>query len=168
MIAERRQMAGRSRGDLAGDAAEALLNQLAERPACAVTGQHGEVVQVDIAAAVCVGNFFVVNFRQPVVCCDGTGVAQNQTADGVGDGGIFFHAPVGRLHIAVDQLFIVQNGGTHIADLFPLLAVEDKRLGDVGISGLYKNVFNAVLNIFHGDEPMPDFRLKVRCDLQGQ
>ena len=66
-------MACRRGIDLARNA-ETLLNELLEAPACAVTGQHGQVVQVNVAITVGRGYLLIVNFAQPVVGGDCTGV----------------------------------------------------------------------------------------------
>ena len=46
LIAQGRQMSGRGGGNLPGNAAQALLNQLLQAPACAVAGQHAQVMQM--------------------------------------------------------------------------------------------------------------------------
>ena len=55
LVAEGGQVAGRGGVDLAGDA-QALLDQLLQAPAGAVAGEHGEVVEVDVAVPVGVGD----------------------------------------------------------------------------------------------------------------
>ena len=67
-------MVGRGRSDLARYAAQAFLDQLLQAPACAVAGQHGQIVQMDRRAAVSLGYFVVIYFAQPVVGCDRAGV----------------------------------------------------------------------------------------------
>ena len=73
----------------------------------------------------------VVNFAQPVVCRDGAGVGQNQTADRIGDRGVFLHAPVVDPQIVVYQLLVIEQRTSDVAQLFSLLAVENIRLGNV-------------------------------------
>ena len=160
-------MAGRGGVDLAGDA-QALLDQLLEAPAGAVAGEHGEVVEVDVAVLVGSGDLLIVNLAEPVVGGDGAGVGQDQAAHGVGDGGVLLHAPVVDLHIVVHQLLVVQHGGVEVADLLPLLAVEDVGLGHIGIAGLAEHILHAVLNLFHGDLAVMDLVLIVRSHPEGQ
>jgi hypothetical protein len=71
---------------------------------------------------------------------------------------------------SVDELRVllleqVQNKGqlkdVPVADLFPLLAVEDVRFCNVCISGLLQNGLNAVLNILHMDQIVFHFGLEI-------
>ena len=64
-------------------------------------------MNVQIAVFVCVCDLVIVDLTQPVVRGDRAGVGEDQTADGVGDGGVFLHAPILHLDIAVYQLLIV-------------------------------------------------------------
>ena len=160
-------MAGRGGVDLARDA-QALLDQLLQTPAGAVAGEHAQVVEVDGAALVGVGDLLVIDFREPVVGGDGAGVGEDQTAHGVGDGGVLLHPPVVDMQVVVHQLLVVQHGGVQVADLLPLLAVEDVGLGHVGIARLAEDVLHAVLDVLHGDLAVMDFALVIRRDLQGQ
>ena len=154
-------MRGRRRRDLARNAAQPLLNELLERPACAVARQHAQIVQVDVRVAVRLRDFLVVDLRQPVVRRDRARVGKDQPAHRVGDGRILLHAPVGGLDVAVDQLLVVQNGRLHIADLLPLLAVKDIALGDVGVAGLLQHRFHRVLNVLDVNKPVLDLLLVV-------
>ena len=70
--------------------------------------------------------------------------------------------------VKVHQLLVVQHGGVQVADLLPLLAVENVGLGHVGIACLAENVLHAVLNVFHGDLAVMDLILVIRRDPQGQ
>ena len=167
LVAESGEVAGRGGVDLARDT-QALLDQLLQTPAGAVAGEHGEVVEVDGAALVGVGNLLVIDFREPVVGGDGAGVGEDQAAHGVGDGGVLLHPPVVDMQVVVHQLLVVQHGGVQVADLLPLLAVENVGLGHVGIACLAENVLHAVLNVFHGDLAVMDLILVIRRDPQGQ
>ena len=60
-------MPRRVAGDLAGNAVEALLEEGLERPAGAVAGEHVQVVDVQVAAAVGVAGLLRVDLAQPVV-----------------------------------------------------------------------------------------------------
>ena len=156
------------RRDLAGDAAQPFADQLLQRPAGAVAGQHREVVDVDIRLAVRALDLARVDLGEPVVRGDRARVREDQTADRVGDGRVLFHAPVHRLQIAVDDLFIVQNGVLGIADLLALTAIEDIRLRHVGVARLHEDVFGAVLDRLDLDQPLFDLRLEIRRDFQGK
>ena len=123
---------------------------------------------MDGGAAVGLGHLIVVHFAEPIVGGDGTGIGQNQAAHGIGDGGVFLHAPVVDLQIIVYQVFIVHQGGIDVAHLFPLLAVQDVGLGHVGIAGFGQHLFHAVLNILHGDFPIMDLAFKIGGHMQGQ
>ena len=159
-------MLGGSGGDLAGHAAQALLDELLQAPAGAVAGEHGHIVDVEVAVAVGLGDLVVIDFAQPIVGGDGAGVGEDQTAYGVGDGGVFLHAPVLDLEVLVHQRLVVEHGAAHVADLFALTAIEDVGLGHVVVAGLDEHRLNAVLDILHGDRAVFDLGLEVCCDLQ--
>ena len=161
-------MAGGGGGDLARDTTQALLDQLLQAPAGAVAGEHGKVMQVQGGGAMGLCHLGVVNFAEPVVGGDGTGIGQDQTAHGIGDGGILLDPPVVDLQVVIHQILIVEQGGTHITHLLPLLAVEDVGLGHIGVAGFGQHLFHTVLDVFHGDAAVLDLRLKIRTDLQGQ
>ena len=76
-------MIGRRRGDLPRYAAQSVRDQLLQAPARAVSGQHGKVVQMDGSASVRLGDLIIINFAEPVIGCDGTGIGQNKSADGI-------------------------------------------------------------------------------------
>ena len=141
-------MLGGSGGDPAGNAAQTFLDQLLQTPACAVTGQHGQIVQMDEALAVGLRDLIVIDLSQPVVGCDGAGVGQDQAADTQSHCGVLFDTPVFLCaDITVDQLLVVQQGLLGLADLLVLAAVEDVALGCPGISGLHQRALDAVLDL---------------------
>ena len=158
-------MAGRGGGYLAGNAAEALLDELLEAPARAVAGEHGEVVQVEVGVLVGVRDLVVVDLAEPVVRGDGAGVRENQAADGVVHRAVFLDAPVAGVEVGVHDVLVVEVGGAHVAQLLALAAVEDVGLGDVLIAAAAQHGLNAVLYIFHGDGAVLDLALEVRRDL---
>ena len=90
------------------------------------------------------------------------------SAHGVGDGGVLLHPPVVDLQIIVHQVLIVEHGGIQIADLLPLLTVQDIGLGHVGVARLAEDGLHAVLNVLHGDAAVLDLGLKVGGHPQGQ
>ncbi len=117
---------------------------------------------MDVRVAVRVCDFFVVDFAQPVVCGDRAAVAQDQTADRIRDRRVFFDAPVGDFDVAVDQIFVVENGRFHITDFFALLAVQNVRFRNVRVAGLAQYGFDAVLNVLDCDFAVFDLRFEVR------
>ena len=123
-------------------------------------------MDVQVAVFVRVGDLVVVDLTEPVVGRDRAGVGEDQTADGVGDGGVLLDAPVLLLDIAVHQLLIVEQGGLHVAQLFALTAVKDVCLRNVVIAGADKDGLDAVLNVLDGDLAVFDLRLEIRRDLQ--
>ena len=155
-------------GDLAGDAAEAFLDELLEGPAGAVAGEHGEVVQVDVGVAVGVRDLVVVDLGEPVVGGERAGVGEDEAADGVGDGGVFLHAPVVDLQVVVDGGLEVDDRVGGVAEFFALAAVKDVGFRDVGVAGLHEHGFDAVLNVFNGDQSLLDLGFEFGCDLQRQ
>ena len=167
LVAQGGQMLGRGRSDLALDAPEAFLDQLLERPAGTVAGQHAQVMNMDIRVAVGIGDFLVIDFAQPVVGCDRTAVGQDQAAHRIGNGGVFLDPPVQRFQVAVNELLVVQCRCRNITDIFPLLAVQNVSLGHIRIAGVAEHLFHGVLNVFNGDPAVLDFRLEITRDLQG-
>ena len=153
--------------DLARDS-EAFGDQLFETPACTVTGQHAQIVQVQVAVAVRIRDLLIVDLAQPVVCGNRTGVGEDQSADGIGNRGVLLHTPVRDIEVLVDGLLIVQIGVLEVAHFLALLAVEDVGLADLFIPPACEHRFGTVLDVFDGDETVFDLRQKVRRDLQCQ
>ena len=140
---------GRRRGtDLSRYAAKPLLDELPEAPSSTVAGEHAEVVQVQLCIPMRLCDLRVVNFAQPVIRRDRAGVGQDQAADGIRDRGILLHAPVVDPEIIVHQLLIIEQGASDVAQLFPLLAVENVGLCHIRIARFAQNALDAVLNIF--------------------
>ena len=166
LVAEGREVLRGGGSDLPGDAAQTFLDELFERPARAVARQHGQIVDMDIRAAVRVGDLFVIDLRKPVIRRDRPAVGEDQPADRIGDGGIFLYPPVGRLYIAVHEFFVVEQGRLHVADLFALFAVEDVAFSHVRIPRFGEDALNAVLNVLHGDFPVLDLGFEVRRHFQ--
>ena len=160
-------MGGGGGVDLSGNA-QALLDELLQAPPCAVAGKHAQVVEVDVAALVGVGDLRVVDLAEPVVGGDGTGVGQDQAAHGIGDGGVFLHPPVVDLQVVVHQVLVVQHGGLQVADLLPLFAVQNVGFGHVGVTGLAEYALHAVLDILHRDPAVVNLLLIVGGDFQSQ
>ena len=161
LIAQRGQVLRGRGGDLAGNSAQPLLNELPQRPARAVAREHRHIVDVHIAVLVCVGDLIIINLGEPVVCGDCAGIGEDQTADGVGDRRILLDAPILYLDVAVHQLLIVKERGLHVAELLPLAAIEDVRLGNIVIARTDQDGLHAVLNVLDGDLAVLDLRLKV-------
>ena len=65
---------------------------------------------MNVCVAVGVGDFVIIDFREPVVGGDRSGVGKNQSADGLGDGGVFFYAPVIDFNIVINGFFEVEDG----------------------------------------------------------
>ena len=123
-------------------------------------------MQVDRSAAVRFRDLLVIHFAQPVVGSDRAGVGKDQSADGICDGGILLDAPVVDLEIIIHQFLVVEERGTYVTYLLTLLAVKDIGLCHICVSGLGKNLLNAVLNIFYRDHSIPDLGLEVGCDME--
>ncbi len=161
-------MSCRGRGHLAADTAEAFLDQLLQGPACAVTGQHGKVMDVDVRVLMGIGNLGVINLAEPVVSGNGAGIVQDQTAHGIGNRRIFLNAPVFLVNVAVDDLLVVKDRRLHVPHLLAVLTVQDVCLRYVGVTGGLENVLNAVLDILHLYNAILYLALKLGSDTQGQ
>ena len=167
LVAEGGEVARGGGVDLAGDA-ETLLDELLQTPAGAVAGEHAQVVQMNVAVAVCVGDLLIVDLAEPVVGGDGAGVGEDKSADGVGDGGVLLDTPVESAEVLVHGVLVVKVGGLHVAQLLALLAVEYVGLGDCLVAAAGEHCLNAVLYVLNGDEAVLYLGQKVRRDLQRQ
>ena len=123
-------------------------------------------MQVNGCRAVCFGNFLIVHFRQPVVGGDCTAVGKDESSHGVGYRGILLNTPVGNFEVVVHHRFVVQNGFLGFTHVFVLLAVQNVRFGNVGVTCLNKYRFHAVLNVFHGNDAVGNLVHKVRRNFQ--
>ena len=166
LVAKSCQMLCGCRGDLAGNTAKTFLDELLERPTCAVTGQHRKVMQVNIGIFVCLCDLIVVDLGEPVVCCDSARVGKDQTANRVGHGGVLLHTPVNILYIFINQILVVKDSGLHVTQLFTLTAVKDISLCHIRVACLYKHGLNAVLNVLNRYQAVGNLGLKVGGDLQ--
>ena len=158
----------RRAGDLAGNAAQTLLDELLQTPAGAVAGEHRQIVQMELRVAMGIGNLLIINLAEPIIRSDGAGIGENQAADGIGHGRILLDAPVCNVQVAVHQALVVQNGGAHSAELLPVLAVKDISLGNLGIARPLQNRFHAILNGLDADLVVDDLGRIIRRHLQGQ
>ena len=161
-------MRRRSGADLSRHAAKPLLYELPEAPSSTVAGEHAQIMQMQIRVPVRLRDLCIVDLAQPVVGCDGAGVGEDQAADGICDRGVLLHAPVVDPEIIVHQLLIIEQGASDVAQLFPLLAVQNVGLGHIRIARFAQNALDAVLNIFHRNQIVLDLRLKFRRDTQRQ
>ena len=168
LVAKRRQVSGRCGGNLTSDSAQTFLNELSKRPTCAVAGKHRQVVYMNVGVAVCVADFFVVNFAEPIVGGDSARVGKDKSADGIGNGGVLFYTPVLEFYVTVDELFVVENSRLHITDFFSLFTIQDISSCNVGITRLFQNRFYAVLDAFYGDLVVLNLWLKVRGNSQSK
>ncbi len=73
-------MLSRRRGNLSRKTAQSLLDELLDGPACTVTCKHREVMDVEIAVAVCRRNLVVIYLTEPVVGCDSPAVGEDEAA----------------------------------------------------------------------------------------
>ena len=168
LVHEGREMLCRGRGDLAGNSAQAFHDELLQGPACAVSGQHGEVMDVNVGVLVRVADLLIVDLGEPVVRRDGAGVVQDQTSDGIRNGRVLLHAPVLLMDVAVHDLLVIEDRRLHLTQFLTLLAIEDVCLRDVGVSGLLQDMLHAVLDVLHPDHTVLYFMLKLRSDAKRQ
>ena len=149
------EVAGRPAVHAAAHAVESFIEQVAEAPSGAVSGQAIQVMDVVIPFPVR-GSFPCgVNLVQPIV---GDYLARRVVDEprigirGIGVGG---NAPVALPDIFLYRLLAVHIGiaGIKAAKLFALHFVQetvgDEGLGRVKISGAEQGAFNHVLNLFH-------------------
>ena len=117
---------------------------------------------MNIGVSVCVADFLVVHFAEPIVCGDCAGVAEDKSAYRIRNGGVFLYSPVVDFKIVVHQLFIVKHSGSDVTHFFVQFSVQNICFGHVVVTCFYKNRFHAVLNCFDGNFVIFDFRLEFR------
>ncbi len=98
------QVLGGLARDFAGDAGEALSQEVFEIPPTAVGGNELEIVNVQIARLVSVAHFFGVDRVHPVLRADGTGDIVIESLKGIRHIGIFLDEPVEVADIFVDEV----------------------------------------------------------------
>ena len=162
LVAKSGKVLGGRGGYLARNAAQTLFDELTERPARAVTGEHRKIVKMYVRPAVRVGYLLVVNFAEPVVGGYRAGVGEDESAHRISDGAVLLHAPVVDLEVVVDDLFVVEERAFDVTRFFALLSVENVRLGDVGVTRLYEHRLDAVLNVLDGYFLVLDFGAEIR------
>ena len=125
-------------------------------------------MDMDVGVAVGVCDFLIIDFGKPIVRGDGAGIGENEAADGIGDGGILFDAPVSDAEIAVDDVFEVDVGVLDGTDLSAFVAIIHIGFGDIDVSGLDQNDFDGVLDVLDGDGLVFDFVIENAGDAQGK
>ena len=113
-------------------------------------------MEITVSMSIC--NLFIIDFTEPIVCSDGSGVRENKPADRVCDSTVFFYSPVTELKVVIHYTLIIQGGGLHISDFLSLLSVEDIRLCNILISSLGKNTLHTVLYVFYRNLSILDLR----------
>ena len=103
-------MLRRSRGDCSGDAVETLLKKRAQRPARAVSREHVEIVDVQIALAMGPSRFFAEHFIEPVVRDELSCRIEHEPAYAIALVCVRVHAPVGAAKIIIDRRNRVYKG----------------------------------------------------------
>ena len=74
--------------------AKAFPDQFFQIPACAVSGQHPKVVNMDCPALIGIYDLLIIEFTQPVSFTDTLGVIQNHSSHRIGYRCILFYMPV--------------------------------------------------------------------------
>ena len=125
-------------------------------------------MDVDVGIFMRLPDLIVIDLGQPVIGCDRAGVAQDKPAHRIGDRRVLFYTPVRDLHITVNDLFIIQQGGVQVPYLLPLLSVKDISFRHVVIACLDQDGLHTVLDILHRDQAVFYLRLESRRHLQCQ
>ena len=117
---------------------------------------------MNIGVTVCICNLFIIDFREPVVGCNCTGVGKNKSTNGISNCGILLNTPVFNFNVGVDNILVVKDSGFHLTHFLSLLTIENICFGNVCVTGLLENLLNAVLNLFYMDSVVLNFFLKIR------
>ena len=133
--------------DLAGHAVQALVQQLAQRPAGAVAGEHVEVVDVDVAFAVRAPDLRRVDVGQPVVGDDLARDVEDQAAQRIALVGVGVDAPVLLLEVFVDRRGDVDQRLAIGAQPRVAVAVDDVGARGVEVAGGRERLLDGVLHL---------------------
>ena len=112
----RGEVLGGAGGDGAGDAVEALLEEVLEGPAGAVAGEHVQVVDVEVRVAVGLAGGGRVDLAEPVVGDDLAGGVEHHPAQRVSLVGVGVDAPVGAVQVLGDGGDGVHSGALSAGD----------------------------------------------------
>ena len=164
LVDERRKVCRGRRGDFIGNAAESFLNELPQRPARTVAGKHRKVVNVEGRRFMRVRHFFRIDIVEPIVCRNGAGIAQDETAEGKIDVRVFFDAPIASAQIFVHRFIDVEHEAFCIADRFMPCAVEDIRFCNFDFVVFDEDAFDVVLNLFDGGNRMRPASRKAQAE----
>ena len=147
-LADRRgHVLGRAGLDLARHAVQPLVEQRAQRPAGTVTGQHVQIVHMNVALAVRDADFRRVDVVEPVVGDHFSGDVENQAAEAVTLIGVGVDAPVHLVEVFVDRAFHVHHGLAVLAQLGVLLAVDDVGAGGLEVVSGDQHLLDRVLDL---------------------
>ncbi len=141
-----RHVLRRSGLDLARHAVETFVQQLAQRPAGAIAGQHVEVVDVDVAVAMRAADLRRVDVRQPVVGDHLARHVEDEAAERIALVGVGVDAPVLLIEILVDRRGDVDERLAVRAQPLVPVAVDDVGAGRVEPAGRGERVLDAVLD----------------------
>ena len=123
---------------------------------------------MQIAVSVCFGNFLIINFRKPIVCSNGTRVAENKSANRIGNGGVFLNTPVGDINVTVNNILVIKEGALNISDFLTLFTIKNVCLCYVVIARFDKYGFYAVLNFFNSNLAVLNLRLVICGNFERQ
>ena len=122
------------------------MQQLAQRPAGAVAGEHVEVVDVHVAVAVRLADLRRVDVRQPVVGDDLARHVEDQPAERIALVGVGVDAPVLLLQVLVDDGGDVDQRAALVAQAGVPVAVDDVGARGVEMAGGDQRVLDHVLD----------------------
>ena len=88
-------MLRRGGGDCVGHAPESFFDELAERPAGAISREHVKVVDVDVTVPVCLPRFGGEYLVKPIVGYGLAGGVEDQTTEGKVLVSVGVNAPIG-------------------------------------------------------------------------
>ncbi len=139
---------------LAGDPVQSLVQEGAQGPAGAVSGEHVEVVDVEVPFPVGGADLGRVDVGEPVVGDHLAGAVEDQPAQGVALVGVGGDPPVGAVEVFVDGGGHIHQGAAVLAQPGVLLAVDDVGAGGLEVIGGDQGLLHHVLDAFDvGDTP---------------
>lgn len=141
-------MAGGCALRLALHAAEADQQQVAQIPPHAIDTQEAQIVDVQGAGAVGIGNLLRVEFAEPVLRGNARGDVLVEPLERIGGVGTLLHAPVLQPEVVVDDVEVGEEL-LRLPDLLVFLAVEHVGFQQLETAVAVDHLLDGILNPLH-------------------
>ncbi|MNF87033.1 hypothetical protein D3C84_694870 [compost metagenome] len=134
---------------------EPFVQEGAQRPSGTITGEHVEVVHMQIRLAVGLADGFAVDLVQPVVGGDLARHVQHQPAQGIALIGVGLDPPVFTVEVFVHGGGDLDQGPAVAAQASVLFAVDDVGAHGEEKTGVHQHPFDTVLDLLDMQSRQP-------------